>query len=267
MLEQAIDFKTESDDLFQIIKTLTDEDLNQKTGFKEWTINNIIGHLHTWNIAADRSLTSDEEFANYVSLFSKEYSKRQKMRDFEETFLEGRKGHDLIKLWQGFYPEMSERFKSAEPKKRVKWVGPDMSVKSSITARLMETWAHGQAIYDVLGIVRKNKDHIKNIAVLGNNTFKWCYTVHGKTIPSTVPHLRLISPSGELWEFNDKSNEELIEGSADEFCQVVTQVRNIADVNLKVNGKIAKEWMSIAQCFAGPPEQPPVPGSRFTAVK
>ena len=82
-----------------------------------------------------------------------------------------------------------------------------------------------------------------------------------------MPHLRLISPSGELWEFNDKSNEELIEGSADEFCQVVTQVRNIADVNLKVNGKIAKEWMSIAQCFAGPPEQPPVPGARFTAVK
>ena len=36
---------------------------------------------------------------------------------------------------------------------------------------------------------------------------------------------------------------------------------------VKVNGKIAKEWMSIAQCFAGPPEQPPVPGARFTAVK
>ena len=29
MLEQAIDFKTESDDLFQIIKTLTDDDLEK----------------------------------------------------------------------------------------------------------------------------------------------------------------------------------------------------------------------------------------------
>ena len=45
MLEQAIDFKIESDDLFQIIKSLTDEELNQKTGFKEWTINNIIGQI------------------------------------------------------------------------------------------------------------------------------------------------------------------------------------------------------------------------------
>ena len=87
MLEQAIDFKTESDDLFQIIKTLTDEDLNQKTGFKEWTINNIIGHLHTWNIAADRSLTSDEEFANYVSLFSKSIVKDRKCVILKRHFL------------------------------------------------------------------------------------------------------------------------------------------------------------------------------------
>ena len=146
-------------------------------------------------------------------------------------------------------------------------MGPDMSVKSSITARLMETWAHGQAIYDILGIVRKNQDHIKNITVLGNNTFKWCYTVHGKKVPSIVPHLKLAAPSGEIWTFNDVSNDDLIEGNAEDFCQVVTQVRNIADVNLNVVGEIANEWMSIAQCFAGPPEQPPKPGARFTSTR
>ena len=27
---------------------------------------------------------------------------------------------------------------------------------------------------------------------------------------------------------------------------------------------VAHEWMSIAQCFAGPPEDPPKKGSRFT---
>ena len=89
MLTQAIDFKNESDALFEIIKTLSDDELKQKTGFKEWSINSIIGHLHTWNIAANRSLTSDEEFAKYVSLFGTEYSKRQKMSDFETVFLEG----------------------------------------------------------------------------------------------------------------------------------------------------------------------------------
>ena len=36
--------------------------------------------------------------------------------------------------------EMTDRFAAADPKQRVQWFGPDMSVRSSITARLMETW-------------------------------------------------------------------------------------------------------------------------------
>ncbi len=43
---------------------------------------------------------------------------------------------------------------------------------------------------------------------------------------------------------------------------MVTQVRNIQDVNLKVHGNISKEWMSIAQCFAGKAQKPPEIGTR-----
>jgi hypothetical protein len=48
-----------------------------------------------------------------------------------------------------------------------------------------------------------------------------------------------------------------------EFCQVVAQTRNIEDTALRVSGEVAHEWMSLAQCFAGPPVDPPAPGSRF----
>jgi len=58
------------------------------------------------------------------------------------------------------------------------------------------------------------------------------------------------------------SNKNIISGKAEEFCQVVTQVRNIEDVYLNVSGDIANEWMSIAQCFAGGAETPPRPGTR-----
>ena len=77
----------------------------------------------------------------------------------------------------GKLPGGDARKNPADPKKRVKWMGPDMSARSSITARLMETWSHSQALYDALGIIRENKDRIKNIVVLGNNTFKWCYAL------------------------------------------------------------------------------------------
>jgi uncharacterized protein (TIGR03084 family) len=157
---------------------------------------------------------------------------------------------------------MADRFAAADPKQRVVWFGPDMSVRSSITARLMETWAHGQAIYDLLVRRRVDSDRIKNIVVIGINTFGWTFTNRGLAVPANRPSLRLTAPSGALWEW-DGDTTNVIEGSAVEFCQVVAQTRNIDDVGLRVVGDTAKSWMAMAQCFAGPPEDPPAPGTRF----
>jgi len=76
------------------------------------------------------------------------------------------------------------------------------------------------------------------------------------------PYVRLTAPSGAIWEWNAPSEDNRVEGKAVEFCQVVTQVRNVADTGLVVAGGAARRWMAIAQCFAGPPENPPRPGER-----
>ena len=68
-----------------------------------------------------------------------------------------------------------------------------------------------------------------------------------------------------MWTWNEPSDSERVEGDATEFCQIVTQVRALGDTQLKVVGEVAERWMSIAQCFAGAPEDPPAPGTRFTA--
>lgn len=57
--------------------------------------------------------------------------------------------------------------------------------------------------------------------------------------------------------------EDRIAGPAEAFCQTVTQTRNVADTELIVSGPIAIDWMSKAQCFAGPPVAPPLPGTRY----
>ena len=132
-----------------------------------------------------------------------------------------------------------------------------MSVISSISARHMETWAHSQAIMTQWKI-RNNKDRILNIVIIGNNTFEWTYKVNNENT-NEKPYLKLISPSGKFGNLMTLQIKR-IEGLAEEFCQVVTQVRNIKDVNLKLSGKISTEWMSIAQCFAGKASSPPLPG-------
>jgi uncharacterized protein (TIGR03084 family) len=178
-------------------------------------------------------------------------------------WLQGLRGRALLETWRDFYREMAGHFGEADPKRRVKWAGPDMSVRSSISARLMETWAHGQEIYDILGVERVNGDRIRNIAHLGMNTFGWTFANRGLDVPTVRPYVRLTAPSGDVWEWNDPNEADRVEGDASEFCQVVTQVRNVADTKLSVVGETATRWMSIAQCFAGAVADPPPPGTRF----
>lgn len=261
MFQQPNDFRAESDALYALLKDLPEERFLEPTQFKGWTIRDVIGHLHIWNEAADMSLTDEDAFNAFFKRVGAAVISGS-LRGFESVELEGVSGRDLLDRWHSFYGPMVERFLDADPKARVVWAGPSMSVRSSITARLMETWAHGQEVYDSLGVERVNEDRIKNIAVLGVNTFGWTHITNKLPIPDDVPHVRLTAPSGKVWEFNDANTDNMVEGSAEQFCQVVTQVRNIADTQLKTTGEVATKWMSIAQCFAGPPETPPAPGTR-----
>ena len=264
MLEQAIHFKEESDALYKLLINADKNSFKLKTQFKSWTINDVLYHLHVWNIAALLSLKNENEFKEFMQNFMEAIKSGNSAREYEKILSDNAEGLDLLNLWKETYEKISNEFAKSDPKKRVKWAGPDMSVRSSITARHMETWAHGQEIFDQLGFERIDTDRIKNIVVIGVNTFGWTYINRNISIPEKMPKLSLLSPSNELWEWNEDNEEDMISGSATEFSQVVTQVRNFNDTSLKVSGKIANEWMSIAQCFAGPPENPPETGTRFT---
>lgn len=260
----ARDFREESEALHALVASLDEAALDRPTAFKGWTINMVIRHLHIWNLAAEMSLKADGSFEDYYKTLAAQMAEGRKMTDFELSWVDGLKGPALVAAWRKGFAGTAERFATADPSARVKWAGPDMSVRSSMTARLMETWAHGQEVYDELGQVRRNADRIRNIVVLGNNTYGWTFKVRGENPPEPRPHLRLTAPSGEIWTYNDPSETELVEGAADEFCQVVTQTRNIADTGLRVVGPNATNWMSKAQCFAGAAEPPPPPGARRT---
>lgn len=261
-MQQAADFLAESEALHALLAGLTDADFGQATAFKGWTINHVIGHLHLWNWAADLSLRDGEAFLAFFNSVASQV-REGSLRSFETRWLEGLAGRALLTTWREFYGPMADRFAAADPSARVAWAGPGMSVRSSITARLMETWAHGQAIYDLLGVARRNTDRIRNVALLGVNTYGWTFKVRGLAPPEPVPFVALTAPSGDTWTFGQENEAERIEGRAEEFCQVVTQTRNVADTRLLVTGPNAAAWMAIAQCFAGPAEDPPRPGTRM----
>lgn len=257
-MEQAAAFREESDSLANLLKTNPDLDWDKPTQFKGWTTNDVIVHLHFWNRAADLALTDQDAFTDLIAKLMQNLESGG-LREFENQAV-GERGDDLFAQWQSFYQEMAERWSDVDPKKRLKWAGPDMSARSSMTARQMETWAHGHEVFDLAGKIRKESDRIKNVVIMGINTFGWSFQVRGKTPPVAMPRVELTAPSGAIWHFGE--GEETIKGDAVAFAQVVTQTRNVADTNIVCDGPIATEWMEYAQCFAGPPEQPPSKGAR-----
>ena len=65
--------------------------------------------------------------------------------------------------------------------------------------------------------------------------------------------MELTGSSGEKWTWGAPSSANRVTGSARGFCLVVTRRRHIADTDLVTEGEAAREWMAIAQAFAGPP--------------
>lgn len=267
MFQQVHDFQEESQALHDVLKGLTAAQFSTPTLFKEWTFDDVIGHLNFWNWAADLSLNDEPALMTMMTEAGTAIVENG-IRPFENAYYEKmtgvrNTGPGLLELWHDYLEAMTRRFAKADPKARVRWAGPDMSVRSSISARLMETWAHGQAVYDALGIERVDTDRIKSIVILGVNTYTWPFKLRKLTVPGPMPNLCLTAPSGEFWTWGEPDTEDRIEGSATSFCQVVTQVRNVADTDLVLKGDVARQWMDIVQCFAGNPVDPPAPGTRF----
>lgn len=265
MLEQIVDFQAEAAELAAILAPLADAGWAQVTQFKGYTINDVVRHLHQGDQMA---LAAAEGPAVFEALREVRRVRRLggiSARDDARLEFGHLAGRRLLETWRTTVAQLCERLGTLPPDARLKWAGPDMGLRMFTTARQMEVWAHGHEIADLLGVERVPTDRLQNIAVIGVRTFGWTFVNRGLTPPPEAPHVRLIAPSGGTWEWHAGSTAGAVTGSGVEFCQVVTQVRSIADTRLAVTGDVANRWMAIAQCFAGPPQDPPKAGSRFNS--
>jgi len=262
-IAEAADFLAESECLQAAIAGRDATIFARPTQFKGWTIEDVLIHLHFWNRAAEQSVSDPAGFAHLADGVRAALAAGQPLRGIEDAAI-GLRGAALLVDWIAHARAMSERWAVMDPKARLPWVGPSMSARSAITARQMETWAHGFAVFDALGLVRQESDRLRNIVVLGVNTFGWSHQVHGLPVPAHMPALELRAPSGALWRYGEAA-AGLIRGEAADFAAVVTQTRALADTGLEVEGAVALTWMQHAQCFAGRPSRPPAPGTRFRA--
>jgi uncharacterized protein (TIGR03084 family) len=247
-------WSAETADLDRVLAALAPADWEVITPFKSWPVREHVRHLNVSDVLAAASAADPQDF-------------RLRRRELAAALAPGPTdppAAEVLQSWRDGVGALARGLRAVEAGARLPWFGPDMSARAFITARQMETWAHGQTIHDALGLRRAATDRIRTICELGWRTLGWSFQVHGRERPTVPLYLKLTAPFGAVWTWGEPAAADRVEGPAEDFALVVCQCRNIADTGLQVDGAVAALWMSDAQCFAGAPSDPPPPGVRTT---
>ncbi|MEO5899771.1 MAG: TIGR03084 family metal-binding protein [Ilumatobacteraceae bacterium] len=241
------DLAAEHADLDRIVAALADAEWDTPTPSPGWAVRDQISHLWYFDQRAVMALTDTDAFA----------ADAQRLMSSGGTDLSVVPGRAvspaaLLASWRADRDGLLTLARTVDPKSRVPWYGPAMAARSFITARLMETWAHGQDIVDAVGASRTPTDRLRHVAHIGVRARPFSYMINERVVPDDEVYVGLDAPSGELWEWNSSATNR-VTGPALDFCLAVTQRRHLADTALVVEGPAAAEWMSFAQAFAGAP--------------
>jgi uncharacterized protein (TIGR03084 family) len=250
------DLVVEEDALDAVIVVLDDKTGSTPTPAEGWDVHDQIAHLAASETWAVRSLTDPDRFRAELAAFAEDPERRA------AEVASGRLGQrppdpaaDALAWWRAERRATVDALRNHEPSDRVPWFGPDMSVTSFATARLMETWAHGQDVVDAVGADRPATARLRHVAEIGVRTRRFVYTSRDLVVPDVDVRVELTAPNGDgaVWAWGPAGAADRIRGDALDWCLVVTQRRNPADTALVVEGDAAREWIGIAQAFAGAP--------------
>ena len=213
-----------------------------------WDIADQISHLAYFNEVTVRSAVHPAQFNAELAAAEADGGINP---DTIAARFRDRTGAELLAWFDAARADLIDTFVGLDPRARLPWFGPAMSAASSLTARIMETWAHTQDIADALGVTREPTPRLRHVAHIGVGARAFSYAVHGKTPPSDPVRVELTGPGGALWTWGQQDAKDRVTGPALDFCLLVTQRRHRDDLALEIDGPAAAEWMTIAQAFAG----------------
>lgn len=256
LTELLSDLDAEYRDLRSIVQGFGDTavEWDRPTPAEGWAVRDQISHLAYFDDAGRLAADEPEQFASLVTEVMEAEGD-----PMEAHLRRGRAmdGGELLAWWERAHLGMMAAFTDIDPDGRVPWFGPSMGARSFLSARLMETWAHGQDVIDALGVERTASDRLRHICQLGVRARPYSYVVRGLDVPPGVIDLVLTAPSGAPWlllagDEGSGGDRGSIRGQALDFCLVVTQRRHVDDTQLEVDGPLAEDWLRVAQAFAGP---------------
>jgi uncharacterized protein (TIGR03084 family) len=242
------DLAAETAELRVVLAGLDEATWRADTPAVGWTIADQVTHLAYFDDVALRSATDPEAFTAEKDAMDAEGGVNP---DTIAARFRDLSGAELLTWFDEARARLIAGFRELDPSTRVPWFGPPMSAASSLTARIMETWAHGQDVFDAVGAVHAPSSRLRHVAHIGVGARPFSYVAHGRDMPSAPIRVELTAPDGSSWVWGPEDAADRITGSAGDFALLITQRRHRDDLALVIVGDAATEWAEIGQAFAG----------------
>lgn len=244
------DLRAEGDELERLVVGLEAKAWGLPTPAPRWTIAHQIAHLN-WTDRQSLLAATDEDAFRQAA---------QAALAAPHTFVdEGAErgaalpAGELLAQWRAQRAELLRVLGEVPRGRKLPWYGPPMSAASMATARIMETWAHGEDVADALDERREPTARLRHVVRIGVRTRDFAYAGRGLEPPPEPFRVELTGPGGELWAHGPEDAAQRVTGDAVDFCRLVTQRLHPDDADVRAEGSDAARWLEIAQAFAGPP--------------
>ena len=156
--------RAEGESLDALVAALEPGDWARPTPAAGWSIAHQVGHLQWTDEVALLAVRDPTAFVEVLA----GAAGRPSIVDDEAAARAGQPPAALLSRWRSGRELLATALATAT--EQVPWFGPPMSPRSMTTARIMETWAHGQDVADALGVPRDLSDRLHDVAHLGVRT-------------------------------------------------------------------------------------------------
>jgi uncharacterized protein (TIGR03084 family) len=239
------DLEAEHRALHDVVAVLTPDEWLTPTPAWGWDVRDTIAHLADTDELATGSATGGEYALNG------EAARAASGEDV--TFhgvLRGRRlsGAEVGAWWDGTAAALRATLAALPADARIPW-GIGMRTPSLISARIMETWAHGLDVRAAVGASASDSDRLAHVAWLATRALPYAFSVAGREMPAAAVRVELQLPSGAVWTYGPEDAADRITGSAGDYCRVFVQRRSRADTTLEIEGDAADAAMSVARAY------------------
>ncbi|WP_409186065.1 maleylpyruvate isomerase family mycothiol-dependent enzyme [Amycolatopsis sp. VS8301801F10] len=231
------DLLAEGDDLDAVVSA--ESDWSRPTPAEGWTIGHQIAHLAATDANVVLAVRAPEKFAAALE------------EDADAVAAEGaaRPRAELLADWRAGRAEAAAVLGEIPLDQAFPWYGSQSSATLAVALRLMETWAHGQDIFDTVGVEHRPTDRLKHIAALGVAARGLSFYAAQLPLPTEPIRVELTGPDGAVWGWGPDDAAQRIRGSARDFCLRITQRRTLDETGLAAIGDDAKTWLQNARIF------------------